>query len=120
MSSKRDVRRAGETTARPGRSKVFSQAGHGVEVHVVIEHAEVCADASQVEVAVRAGLPPAFVARGARLRVQLERGTRGTEAQATLVLADGAVESRAFTTSSRACASLVRALGAWVSVRMDE
>lgn len=87
---------------------------------LLIDHAEVCADAPQVRPSIEDAVRLAL-ARGAKLRVELARGGRGsTQADATLALEDGVVETRAFNTSGRSCAPLVRALGAWVAVRMDE
>lgn len=89
-------------------------------VPLVVDNVEVCADAPQVRASVEETVRLA-IARGARLRVVLDRSSKsGTQAHATLTLADDVVESRDFVTTSHACASLVRAMGAWVTVRMDE
>lgn len=95
-------------------------------IPLVIDNVEVCRDAPEVRDAAVAAVRLAL-ARGARLAITMARAPKSLRpgspvlvARATLTIGDDAPEEREFTTTSRACASVVRALGAWVTVRMDD
>lgn len=90
-----------------------------VDALPVVQHVEVCADAPRIAAAMAEHVQLA-IARGVSVRVELARAGRGTEARATIGLPDGNTEDRVFSSSTRACVPLAHALGAWVSVRMDE
>ena len=97
-------------------------------IPLVIDNVEVCRDAPEVRDAAIAAVRLALE-RGARLEIAMARartpssgraGAPAITARAKLFIGDDAPEEREFTTPSRACASLVRALGAGVTVRMDD
>jgi hypothetical protein len=90
-----------------------------VDALPVIEHVEVCTDAARVSAAVEENVRLAL-SRGVTVRVDFGRIERHAEARAVIMLPDGTAETRSFSSATRTCAPLARALGAWVSVRMDE
>lgn len=93
--------------------------GLRVDVPIVIDHVEICADAAQIRPSLEQRLALAL-ARGGTVHVDFEAASRGISAKATLALPGGQLETRSFSQTTRGCGSLVRAMGAWVAVRMDE
>lgn len=111
---------------------------------IVVENVQICSDAPRVRGAVDAALSLTLPS-GAEVRVDFGRPAKGSksgaepnagserkvtprgsglnaiEAHAVLTLPDGSEETRVFeTAAARGCASLAKALGAWVSVCVDE
>ncbi|MBK6697474.1 MAG: hypothetical protein IPG50_35610 [Myxococcales bacterium] len=86
---------------------------------VVVDRVEVCRDAAQAASVFEAGASLAL-ARGVHVRVTVSPSRAGLDAAAALRLPNGATEKRTFATAGKDCAPLARAMGAWISVRMDD